>query len=180
MIRGSLVSLATSNILIVLRLADVDWFPANGSPWVIYLIWMVSFVGGALGPLLFGSLNAMFADIVDEHELDIGHRREGIIFAARSFLIKAVSSLGVLLGGIVIDAIHFPRGAATGTVDEGVLWQLGLMAGPLPSAFAVVAVLLYSGYQLDRDRHAEIVRQLAARRASNDDSSAMSQGRTVL
>ena len=108
----ALIAIVTSVMLVGLRLLHVPWFPANGSPLILPLVMFVGFVGALLAPLIFGSLNAMFADIVDEHELDTGHRREGIIFAARSFLIKAISSVGVVVGGWVIDWIDFPGGRA--------------------------------------------------------------------
>jgi Na+/melibiose symporter-like transporter len=162
----SLVALAVPNIFVGLRLLDVPGFPENGSPLVLPIVVFANFVNYLMAPLIFGSLNAMFADIVDEHELDTGHRREGIIFAARSFLIKAISSVGVVVGGWVIDWIQFPRGARAGTVPDDVLWDLGLYQTPLPSIFVLLGILLYAGYRLDRNRHAEIVRQLAERRAT--------------
>jgi Na+/melibiose symporter-like transporter len=161
---GSYLALINGNVIIVLRLLDVPWFPENGSPWILPLVIVMGFINSVLAPLIFGSLNAMFADIVDEHELDTGHRREGIVFAARSFLIKAISSVGIVLGGWVIDLIEFPRGARAGTVPDDVLWNLGLFQAPLPSIFVFIGVLLYAGYRLDRHRHAEIVTELAKRR----------------
>jgi len=153
-------------VLVGMRLLHAPWFPANGSALVLPLVIVVNFIGAMLAPPIFGTLNAMFADIVDEHELDTGHRREGVIFAARSFLIKAISSVGVVVGGWVIDWIDFPRGAHAGTVPDEVLWNLGLYQAPLPSIFVFIAVILYSGYQLDRNRHAEIVAELNRRRAA--------------
>ena len=161
---GSLLAIVVGNVLVGLRLLDVPWLPENGSPWVLGLVIVSGFVGSVLAPLIFGSLNAMFADIVDEHELDTGHRREGIVFAARSFLIKAISSVGIMAGGWVVDWIEFPRGARAGTVHEDVLWQLGFFQQPLPSIFVVIGVILYSGYRLDRTRHAEIIAALELRR----------------
>ncbi len=163
---GSMLAITNSVVLVGLRLLDVPWFPQNGSPLILPLVIIMSFIGAMLAPPIFGSLNAMFADIVDEHELDTGHRREGIIFAARSFLIKAISSVGVVVGGWIIDWINFPRGAKAGTVPEDVLWELGLYQAPVPSIFVFIAVILYSGYRLDRTRHAEIVAALNARRAA--------------
>jgi Na+/melibiose symporter-like transporter len=160
----SYLALVNGNVIIVLRLLDVPWFPDNGSPWILPLVISLSFINSVLAPLIFGSLNAMFADIVDEHELDTGHRREGIVFAARSFLIKAISSFGIVIGGWVIDFIEFPRGARAGTVTPEVLWDLGLYQAPLPSIFVFIGVLLYSGYRLDRARHAQIVAELNERR----------------
>lgn len=162
----SMLAIVNPVVLVGLRLLDVSWFPANGSAMVLPLVMAGNFVGALLAPPIFGSLNAMFADIVDEHELDTGHRREGVIFAARSFLIKAISSVGVVVGGWVIDWIAFPRGARAGTVPEDVLWDLGLYQAPVPSIFVFIAVILYSGYRLDRKRHAEIVAALNARRAT--------------
>ncbi len=162
----ALVAIVAANVLVGLRLLDVPWFPANGSPWILPLVMLLSFVGALLAPPIFGSLNAMFADIVDEHELETGHRREGIIFAARSFLIKAISSVGVVVGGWVIDWIDFPRGARAGTVHEDVLWDLGLYQAPLPSVFVFIAVILYSGYALDRKRYGEIIAELNRRRVA--------------
>ncbi len=161
---GSMLAITNSVVLVGLRLLDVPWFPANGSPFILPLVIVMNFIGAMLAPPIFGSLNAMFADIVDEHELDTGHRREGIIFAARSFLIKAISSVGVVVGGWIIDWINFPRGARAGTVPEDVLWDLGLYQAPLPSVFVFIAVILYSGYRLDRKRHAEIIAALTLRR----------------
>ena len=162
------VSLVNGNLLIGLRLLHAPWIPANGSTAILVLVTTTAFIGAVMAPLVFGSLNAMFADIVDEHELETGHRREGIVFAARSFLIKAISSVGIIMGGWVIDWIRFPRGARAGTVDLDVLWNLGLFQAPLPSVFVLIAVFFYSRYQLDRKRHAEIIAALAERRVGAD------------
>jgi Na+/melibiose symporter-like transporter len=76
-----------------------------------------------------------------------------------------------VVGGWVIDWIQFPRGARAGTVPDDVLWDLGLHQTPLPSIFVLLGILLYAGYRLDRNRHAEIVRQLAERRAMTNGAS---------
>lgn len=172
----SMLAIINPVVFVGLRLLDVPWFPDNGSPWVLPLVATLSFIGALFAPPIFGSLNAMFADIVDEHELDTGHRREGVIFAARSFLVKAISSVGVVVGGWVIDWIEFPRGARAGTVPDDVLWNLGLYQAPVPAIFIFLAVLLYSGYRLDRKRHAEIVDELNRRRSVARESAALSYG----
>ena len=162
------VSLLNSNLLVGARLLHVPWVPANGSTAILVIVTTSAFIGAVMAPLVFGSLNAMFADIVDEHELETGHRREGIVFAARSFLIKAISSVGGIIGGWVLDAISFPRGAHAGTVAPDVLWNLGFFQAPLPSVFVLIAVFFYSRYQLDRHRHAEITAALAERARSGE------------
>jgi len=124
-----------------------------------------SFIMSALSPLIFATLGSMFADITDEHELEIGERREGTIFAARSLALQLIFSAGMIIGGLLLDLIHFPAGARTGTVPAGVLHNLGLvMLGA--AALNGCGVLLYMRYRLDRKRHAEVLAELAVRRAA--------------
>ena len=99
----------------------------------------------------------MFADIADEHELETGDRREGIIFSARSFANKFTASAGLVFGGILLDHIGFPRGAITGQVSEETVWQLGFIAGPATSVFTILGVFLFFRYKIDRARHRVIL-----------------------
>lgn len=87
------IAIINGNVLIVLRLLDVPWFPANDSPLILPLVMLATFIGTLIGPVIFSSLNSMFADIADEHELETGARREGVIFSARSFVTKATGAL---------------------------------------------------------------------------------------
>ena len=112
------------------------------------------------------SVMSMLADIADQHELDTGLRKEGIFYSARTFFSKATSALGHMVGGIAIDVIGFPAGAKPGTVDEGVLFQLGMIDGPIAAVPALIAIVFYSRYAIDRQRHAEIQQALKDRRAS--------------
>jgi Na+/melibiose symporter-like transporter len=110
----------------------------------------------------------MFADITDEHELDVGERREGIIFSARAFALKATGSMGLIFGGILLDYIQFPRGARLGEVSADITWQLGFIAGPATSVITLAGMALYLGYRIDRKRHETIVQLLATRQKSTD------------
>tara|TARA_B110000503_G_scaffold103286_1_gene154235 strand:- start:594 stop:920 length:327 start_codon:yes stop_codon:yes gene_type:complete len=106
----------------------------------------------------------MFADISDEQELLTHERQEGIIFSARSFAFKAGGAFATILGGIGLDLIDFPRGAAPGEVSPDVLFNLGVIAGPATSIVGLAVLAFYFGYRLDRARIAEIQLELAARR----------------
>jgi len=160
------IAIVSGNVLIVLRLMGVSWFPDNDSHLMLPLVMIVTFIGTLIAPVIFTSLNSMFADIADEHELETGERREGVIFAARSFVIKATGAIGVIVGGMLLDFIEFPRGAAAGTVDPDIVWTLGFVQGPATSVFTLLGLLLYTGYRLDRRRHAEIIAELDQRRAA--------------
>lgn len=92
-----------------------------------------------------------------------------IIYAARAFCLKATGAGGVMIGGIILDLISFPRGAPAGSVDPTTVWQLGLLQGPATSIFSFCGLLLYARYRLNRARHAEILAELERRRAAAGD-----------
>ena len=158
------IVIINTNVLIVLRLLDVPWFPSNDSHLILPLVMATSFVTALLAPVVFATINSMFADIADEHEIETGERREGVIYSARSFVIKTTGAAGVFIGGMLLDLIAFPRGAVAGSVDAGIVWTLGLLQGPATSIFTLIGLFLYLGYKLDRARHAEIMAELDRRR----------------
>lgn len=147
----------------------VGWFPANDSPWFLPLIYGVTFVTamGVSGAVAVPG--AMLADIADEHELTTGRRQEGIFFGAFSFAAKASTGVGGWLAGLALAAIRFPQpesgGASVppGSIDEGTLLALALIAGPALGVFSLVGIWLASHYALDRRRHGEIVTELRSR-----------------
>jgi Na+/melibiose symporter-like transporter len=177
LIVSALVVIVNINIPIVLSLTGVAWFPDKGSEALLALLIVSGLVTAALAPIIFATLNSMFADIADEHELDTGYRREGVIFAARSFAVKATGSLGLIFGGALLDVIAFPRGALMGSVDSEIVWLLGFIAGPATSVFTILGVLLYARYSINRDRHAQIKGLLAERRSRSSDAAKSNQVR---
>ena len=148
-----------------LRLLDL--LPPNGDPWLFRLAMIQSFV--AVTAIVVGQIIApsMVADMVDEHEFHTGARKEGVFFAAVAFATKATTGFGQLVGGMVIDVVQLDPGAAPGTVDPGVVWNLGFIQGPIISLSFLVPLFLFRRLDLTRERHAEIRRGLDARSASS-------------
>ena len=149
------------NIPISLRLLDVSWFPANESIWVLVIFIGYSYVGALCAPLIGSSTNSMLADIVDENELETGVRREGVVYAFRTFTNKVTSSIGILIGGFLLKYIEFPEAAARGSLSDQMIWNVGFIAGPGTSIFALAALGFYFFYRIDRKRHEEILADLA-------------------
>ena len=148
------------NVPIVLRLLDVPWFPGNESPWVLWIFLAASTVGALAAPVIGATQNSMLADVADEHELESGIRREGVLYAVRAFSNKATIAFGTAFGGILLSAIDFPAHAVRGEVPAETVWNLGLIAGPATSVFSLLALLFYLRYRINRRRHAEIVAEL--------------------
>lgn len=155
-----------ANAALIMRLADVSWFPDNSSPWVFWIYFARYLLQGIFLPVILASFNSMFADIADEVELETGKRCEGVIYSARSFSGKATAALGAIVGGVLLDVISFPRGAVAGTVDPDIVWYLGFVEGPATSIISFCGVLFYLRYRIDRKRHAEIRAAIDARQAA--------------
>ena len=159
----AIATIININTPIVLMLIDPPWFPEPGSTALLIIMIVSQGITILLAPVIFATINSMFADIADEHELEVGERREGVIFAARSFANKASASAGLVFGGLLLDLIAFPRGASLGDVPADTVWQLGFIAGPATSVFTLVGLVLYLRYRIDRKRHEEIMNELASK-----------------
>ncbi|MDH3644180.1 MAG: MFS transporter [Gammaproteobacteria bacterium] len=159
------VLIINGNFFVCLRLFT-DVLPANGDPLIFWCVMSIGFVGGVTGPIVLIMINSMFADIADEQELITGERQEGIIYSARSFALKATAAIGGIFGGMALDLIAFPRQAPPGTVEPDVIFNLGLVAGPLTSVFTFFGLLLFLGYRLDQRRVSQIKVELEERRAA--------------
>ena len=83
--------------------------------------------------------------------------------SSRSFFAKASSGLGHLIAGVALDLIRFPQGAEPGSIDPDVIFNLGIVDGPIAVIPGLLAVLFYLQYGLTKDRHAEIQEELRER-----------------
>lgn len=134
----------------------------------------------ALGPQMLNSFIAgigigfasiaypsMMADAADEHEHLFGRRREGLYFAGLGFAGKAASGLGVLVAGVALDLIRFPKEVAgkVGVVlPEDVQTRLVMIWGPGAAVVCAISMLIFMGYGITRTRHAEIAEALRVKR----------------
>jgi Na+/melibiose symporter-like transporter len=157
--------LALAPIPVLLRL--VGWMPANGSS----LLLPILFAHGATEVCLIITasilVSSMVADVVEESEIATGRRSEGVFFAARSFVEKSVSGIGVFASTLLLGAIGFPREAQPGAVDAGVVRALGLAYVPILLFLYGAGIVCIAAYRISRATHAENLRRLAAGRPSD-------------
>jgi len=86
-------------------------------------------------------------------------RREGLYFAGLGLANNAGRSMGVMIAGVALDMIRFPRAAEgedLSQVSDGMQSQLVLIWGPLPAIVAVTSMLVFGFYRITRARHREI------------------------
>lgn len=131
-IAGSIL-LATSVFIgfLPLMLRVLGYFPDNGSDWLIPILFADGLVRGAFGITAAILITAMLTDVVEDAAVRTGRRSEGLFFAFTSLIQKAVSGVGVMVAGMLLDFIAFPKGARPTDVDPDIIREPrpGLHAG---------------------------------------------------
>lgn len=139
----------------------VGWMPANESSLLLPLLFAHSATEVCLIITASILVSSMVADVVEESEIATGRRSEGVFFAARSFVEKSVSGVGVFASTLLLAAIGFPREAQPGAVDPGVVRALGLTYVPILLFLYGAGIVFIAAYRISRETHAENLRRLA-------------------
>ncbi len=153
--------------LINLRLFDV--LPSNDDPWLLIIL-----VSNAIFSAFIISLGiiigpSLMADVLDEQELRTGKRQEGIFFSASGFAYKAISGLGVVVAGFIIDWLQLPRGVNPADVDPTIIRNLGIVAGICLPSLMLIPIFAYGRwYSITQGRYVEIRAALDKRHAEQD------------
>jgi Na+/melibiose symporter-like transporter len=147
---------------IVLRLLGL--FPDNGAP--ALLPTLIGFNVATVALLIAGNIlvASMIADLVEDSELNTGRRAEGVFVAASTFVMKAVSGVGIFGSGLLLGAVGFPRDAKPGLVDPAVIRQLALIYVSILVTVYAIAIGFLSAYRIDRATHEDNLRRLAGAR----------------
>lgn len=124
-----------------------------------------AFAGVGVG-LVSVAYPSMMADAADEHEYLMGSRREGLYFAGLGFAGKASGGVGVLVAGLALQVIGFPKDAShMVALRPEVVTRLMLAHGPGAALFGLISMAIFAPYGLSRLRQIEISKTLAVRRA---------------
>ncbi len=160
---GAIIGLVVfSQLVIDLRL--LGWFPDNNSNLLLPLLMGNTFLFLMSLGVAGVAVLSMIGDVIDENELATGEREEGLFYSARAFFAKLSSSVGHFIAGGMLDwFVRMPFDAVPGQVDPDVIFRLGLAAGPIMAAAAGISIFFYASYSLNRDRHAQILKQLRSR-----------------
>jgi GPH family glycoside/pentoside/hexuronide:cation symporter len=137
--------------------------PENGHA-SIYLLQLVQVYLSVFILVCMQILGAsLLADILDQQEVETGVRQEGVFFAASTFVYKATTGIGSLIGGVTIDIVGLKPGVEPGAVPEATLTALGWISGPCVSLLVLVAWYYATKIRLSRAQVTTIQQQLAAR-----------------
>lgn len=140
------------------------FFVPNDSPYILFAVFGPLLIGYMVFPVSYIVIDSQLADVADEHELNTGKRREGIIFSVRSFGKKATQGVGGFIAGFGLQFIGFPENAEVGNVPEGAIDGLLILNGPVYLLLYLVGISFMLMYRIDKQRHAEILKELEVRR----------------
>jgi glycoside/pentoside/hexuronide:cation symporter, GPH family len=149
--------------IIVLRL--VGLLPPNGDPLIVPFVAIMIAIG-AMGIGVFYIMTAsMLADITDEHDLVHEVRQEGMYYAVFSLMVKTGTGLGGFFAGVITDISGLSGLTDPSAMSPLVLNRLGLILIFLPLVGAGISVFMVRHYQLDFNRHTEILQEIKLREA---------------
>ncbi len=140
-------------------------WPDNGDPMLLYLLIVHAIIQIYLITTCGIMVGSLIADLMDEQELETGRRQEGVFSSAISFSSKATSSVGLIIGGVLLDfVIIFPKQAQIGAVDNDILFRLAVTDGVVVPLLFFIPIYLMSTMTMTRARLKEIQAVLEIRR----------------
>jgi len=139
------------------------FFPDNGSPYVVPLLFLDGIVRTSFGITCTILVASMIADVVEDSELKTGRRNEGLFFAAMSLVQKAVSGIGTLVASLLLALVGFPQKADPATIDPEIVRNLALVYMPTVACLYGVAIVFILSYRITRQTHADNLARLRAR-----------------
>jgi GPH family glycoside/pentoside/hexuronide:cation symporter len=138
----------------------LKWWGFNPeNPWMIFMpLPLMAFgIGG-----LFTLMMSMTADVCDLDELENGKRREGTFGAVYWWMVKLGQAIALVFGGLILKLVGFDQNAATQSAET--LINLRIADIVIPSATALIAIILMWKYSLNEERVHEINEALVKRR----------------
>jgi GPH family glycoside/pentoside/hexuronide:cation symporter len=145
------------------RLADM--FPANGTRWLLPLLALLTAIGTTFSIASAITITSMLADVVEDSQRRTHRRSEGLFFSANAFVLKAVSGVGIFVATELLELVHFPAHANPATLDPRIAENLALAYLPVTFVLYAVAFAFLTAYRIDRNKHEDNLRTLAAEAA---------------
>jgi len=143
----------------VVQLALITIGPASGMPLILALCVLAGIGVSAAHVIPW----AMIPDAIEWGEWKTGERHEGMFYSLTTLMLKVASSLAIPLALLLLEVTGYVPNAAQQPASA--LWGIRIVIGPIPALFLLVGIALARRYPLGRDQHAQLRRQLEARRS---------------
>lgn len=151
--------LGALNLAWLTPLQLMGWLPDSSSGIVLGLLMVNYTLHTTFSIVRMVSIQAMLADVADEHDLATGQRQEGVLFAAAFFMAKFVSGFGFLVAGPFLDLIGLEAGMQPGEAPRSVILGLGLIMGP--GLAVLLTIPAWASFKLDLNLETQLQTQQA-------------------
>jgi Na+/melibiose symporter-like transporter len=170
------LSVFTGVVPVTLRLLGV--LPPNGSPVIPILLTVDGIIAGALGVAGFIIVGSMIADVVEDAAVKTGVRSEGLLFAANGLLPKVTTGIGSLIGGWMLEFVHFPaaKPGVVQHVDPEIMRNLALISLPTGAILNLIAIAVLGFYRINRSTHEANLEALRAAAAVTEAPTSLATG----
>jgi Na+/melibiose symporter-like transporter len=138
-------------LVMILRLFEL--MPENGTPLLMPILFSSSVVAAGLAIMSGVLISSMIADVVEHSQIETGRRNEGLFFAAIGFVLKTVTGLGLLIGGLLLDYAQFPKNAVPGPETHAALTRLAYLEIPLTIGLFAICIGFLLRYPITRQIH---------------------------
>jgi len=137
----------------------IIFFTPASQVWIGFSGLVISLIGVLAVNIVVWALEA---DTVEYGEWKTGVRTEGITYALFSFTRKSGQAVGGALAAYALALGGYKSGGVAQTPDA--IFGIQVAAGALPAVMVILAVLVMSKYKLTDATHAEILKEIQARR----------------
>ena len=96
----------------------------------------------------------MVADLVEDSQVKTGRRSEGLILSADLLPQKVLAAFAVIIPGLLLSWIGFPKDAKPGQVAPEIVRSLGLDYMLIVLVFTMASVVTWTRFRIDADQHA--------------------------
>jgi GPH family glycoside/pentoside/hexuronide:cation symporter len=143
----------------------LGFMPQNGSKALFIALFASVLLTYLLALMGLVVMSSMVADVVEDQAVKSGTRSEGVVFATNGLVPKITAGLGAFLAGVLLTVVHYPLGAAPGTVPWEDVRHLAMIYLPLLALLSGSSIWALSFYKIDRATHEanlERLREVAA------------------
>jgi len=145
--------------LAALACAATFFLPHADTP----LVYAVGFIAGVGFSAQWVCPWSMLPDVIEHDELSTGQRQEGVYYGMWAFITKFTNALGIASAGWALSLFGYVPNVEQTTQA---LFGIRLFFGPVSALVILVALPLLVWYPITRASHAQILADLAARKAS--------------
>lgn len=138
-------------------LTALDVLPPAGDPLLAYFLYAFNTTVGACFGVIMICSAVMFSETTDEYHYITRISQTGMIFGLITFGNKAASGLGKVVAGVILDAVGFPEKSEIDQLTPQILDNLAYLLSLVVFLAGAAGLVVLSRYNLDRQRHAEVL-----------------------